>query len=559
MKHFGKILLLLLLLSSLGISAMAVSEATSVQSNAAIGQDGSCTLSVTVQIHLDTAATNLYYPLPAQAEDVALNGGFVTTYESGGKLLVELPNLSAGDYTFTLTYRLPAVVSRENEQATVTLPLLSGFGYPIRSLTFSVTLPGSFPGQPTFSSGYHQEDISQYISIELSGNSLSAAVHQSLKDHETLVMTLTADASMFPLVSGDEPLIDFWDGAVLVCIVLAVIYYLLTLMPQITHRARCFTAPDGINAGEVGLCLTGTGVDLTLMVLTWAQLGYLQLELRDKRKVLLYKRMEMGNERREFEVRAFQALFGNRRMVDGTGVHYARLYRKMAAKTPLMRQLFKPASGHPLIFRLLSCAAGCISGVKLGLAMTEHPVLRALLAALCCLLCGALSYFIQAGGKCLPLRSKAPMALALGCGGVWIALGYVAGTVGLVVPMVIFQLACGIAIAYGGRRSELGKRSLAQIRGLRRYMVRANTFELQQRLQANLNYYYELAPYALALGVDKRFARRFGKTELAECGFLSSNGPRPVTASQWAAQLRQITDILNARQKRLPYERLTGR
>ena len=90
-------------------------------------------------------------------------------------------------------------------------------------------------------------------------------------------------------------------------------------------------------------------------------------------------------------------------------------------------------------------------------------------------------------------------------------------------------------------------------------MCRASTFELQQRLQANGNYFYSLAPYALALGVDKRFARRFGKVPLPDCGFLILPGKQPTTTAQWAALLRQITDDLNARQKRLPYDHLTGR
>ena len=60
-----------------------------------------------------------------------------------------------------------------------------------------------------------------------------------------------------------------------------------------------------------------------------------------------------------------------------------------------------------------------------------------------------------------------------------------------------------------------------------------------------------MAPYALAMGLDRRFARRFGKTMLPEGGYLDVGTSRPMTASQWAAELRYAADILNKAQKRI--------
>lgn len=540
------------------VPALAANEAQRVEHTATVGQDGGCQISITITLQLESAITDLNFPLPAEATEISLNGNFVTTQASGQRLLVQLPNLSAGSYTFTLRYCLPEAVSRESDHALVTVPLLSGFPLPIRELTFSVTLPGEITGQPNFRSGYYQEHIAASVQHSVSGSTLTGQVTVPLKDHETLELTLPAESELFPLVEDLTPWIDPVDGIIAVLLLLAIGYYLLTLMPQLTPRSRCFTPPEGISPGEVGTCLTGTGADLTMMVFSWAQMGYLQLELRSKRQVILHKRMEMGNERSRLEMQAFQTLFGNRRMVDGGGVHYARLYRKLALQSPLMRQLFTRRSGKPLLFRLLCCTAGVVSGARLGNCLSLHSVWSVLLAILLALLCGGLSYIIQSGGKCLPLRNKMPMYLALLCGAGWLGLGVLADRPLQTLFMVVTQLLCGIAIAYGGRRSELGKRSLSQIRGLRHYMVRANTFELQQRLQQNHNFYYELAPYALVLGVDKRFARRFGKTALPDSGCLLGIQP-PETAREWAALLRHMAQILNRRQSRLLLEQLTGK
>ena len=51
---------------------------------------------------------------------------------------------------------------------------------------------------------------------------------------------------------------------------------------------------------HTGSRLTFTGADLTMMVFSWAQLGYLVIHLDDNGRVMLHKRMDMGNERSSF-------------------------------------------------------------------------------------------------------------------------------------------------------------------------------------------------------------------------------------------------------------------
>ena len=66
-------------------------------------------------------------------------------------------------------------------------------------------------------------------------------------------------------------------------------------------RIRCTAAPAGLTAGELGSRLVHKGADLTMMVLSWAQLGYLLITMDESGRVFLHKRMEMGNERSAFD------------------------------------------------------------------------------------------------------------------------------------------------------------------------------------------------------------------------------------------------------------------
>ena len=314
--------------------------------------------------------------------------------------------------------------------------------------------------------------------------------------------------------------------------------------------------PEGISAGELGTCLTGCGTDLTMMVFTWAHLGYLRLEPSSGGRIFLSKRMEMGNERSAFENQCFRELFSHQDRVDGTGLRYARLYQKFAGKSALRRQLDKSTSGNPRLFMIPMAIAGACSGIMLSRGFYTAGIGSVLLAMLLFILCGGLSWLIQSGGRSLPLSNKRPLWLALGSSALWLLLGWLAGQVALALAMVALQVMTGLVAAVGGRRSEMGRRSLAQIRGLRHHLTRASLFDLQQYLMKNPDYFFEMLPYALALGVDRHFARRFGKTKLTECSYFLMPAYQELNAVQWAALLHQAADCLNRRQRRLQWEQL---
>ena len=90
-----------------------------------------------------------------------------------------------------------------------------------------------------------------------------------------------------------------------------------------------------------------------MMVFTWAQLGYLLIQT-DGSKVLLRKRMDMGNERSLFENKIFALLFGSRQTVDATGYPYAKLSRKVSAIVPnavsYTHLFFRLAHGYILAY-----------------------------------------------------------------------------------------------------------------------------------------------------------------------------------------------------------------
>lgn len=523
----------------------------------AVSASGACSVDLTVTLLLEEAAQPVF-PLPAEASEITLNGArgsFSTSGEYKQLSLSSVTGGNAGSYTFHVHYSLPGVVDPGEDGLVLTLPLLCGFGYPVENLSFSVTLPSEVTTEPVFASSYYQELIAAQLDVTVNGNTLTGRT-KSLKDHETLSMTLPVTDTMFPQPAVTARVMGLMDMIVLAFVLLSVLYFLLTMRPRWLHREDRTTAPDGVSAGDLQMWLTGAGVDFSLLVVTWAQLGYLRIQLDDNGRVLLHKRMDMGNERSRFENRCFRSLFGSRRIVDGTGYHYAHLCSAMWKKTPRIKEIYLPFSGNPKIFRGLSLIAGMLSGVLLASALAPHSLFLKILLSL---VIAALSLAVQWCGCAMPQRNKLPVWIGLGCAGTWILLGVFSNEVLLCLLMTVYQFCVGLAAVYGGRRTALGHQTMEQIFDLRRHIRRGSTQDMARLLKANPNYFHDLAPYALALGMDRRFARCFDRLKLQECNYLIAGSRRQMTASEWAKVLRSAVETLDAKAKRLPLERFTRR
>ena len=557
MKKLVVLLLVAALFTALCPGVLAQSSIQTLDSRTVVNASGACSVDMTVNLCLDQAAQPVF-PIPSAATDVTLNGERGSVTSSGQSKLLSLSAITggnAGTFTFQIHYSLPAVVDPGEDGLVLTLPMLCGFTYPVDNMSFSVTLPAEVTTQPVFTSSYYQELIGAQMEISINGNTLTGHTG-ALKDHETLSMTLPVTDAMFPQPAAAARVMGWMDMIVLAFALLTVIYFLLAMRPRLLHREDRTTPPDGVSAGDLQMWLTGSGVDFSLLVVTWAQLGYLRIQLDDNGRVLLHKRMDMGNERSRFENRAFRSLFGHRRIVDGTGYHYANLCRGMWRKTPRIKEIYRPHSGNPKIFRTLGLISGMLSGVLLASAFVSHSLFLKILLAL---VSAALSVGIQSGGAAMPRRNKLPVWIGVGCIAVWILLGVCSDEVLLSFLMILLQSTVGIASVYGGRRTVLGHQIMEQIFDLRRHMRYGSEQEMTQLLRANPNYFHDLAPYALAMGLDRRFARRFDRTKLQECNYLIVGNRRHMSASEWARLLRSVVDILDTKANRLPLDRFTHR
>ncbi len=543
----------------LATGVQAASSVTQMQTGATVSANGSCQVTVTFQLRLEALPGELTFPLPGNAYDISVNAQSVRTHFSQGLRRADLLEAitAPGTHTLTVRYSLPNLVSNvKGKGLTLTLPLLSGFSYPMDSFSFSVTLPGELQGVPEFLSTYYQEDTSSVISYTVDGATLSGTMTVPLKDHETLTLTLPVTREMFPQNFAKRWQVDVGDLVLYGLAGLALVYWLAGLRCLPPRRVRRSTPPEGLTAGEVGCALSGQGGDLTLMVISWAQMGYLLIHITDNGRVLLYKRMDMGNERSDFEAKIFRSLFGQRSRVDGTGLHYAQLCGKVRRTVTRRGSFYRRRSANAFVFRVLSAAIGFAAGICLALSWVPDTSWRVLLSIALAPVGTLCAWAIQSFTVRFRLRRTPQVTLsAAACCLLWVALCLWAEVWDLAVFLLVTQALTGLAAAFGGRRTQAGRQTASELLGLRRHLRNAPSETLRRSLQQNPDYFYQLAPFALALGVDRRFAAQFGGKQMPGCHWLTTGMDGHMTATEWNKLLRQAVNALNDRQEKRLLER----
>jgi len=555
-----KILALILCCLLFAATAYADNAASAVQTNATVSADGSCQISLSMSIRLDAPIRELSLPLGTNISSVRLNGSAANLSTSGGVTSVSLNRLVrnvTGNVPVMVTFTVNQAVSLdENGKQVITVPLLYGFTYPIEQMSFSVTMPSSFDTVPTFLSGYHQQDIESSITASVSGATITGTVNTTLKDHETLLMTLEAPEGMFPPTQAVGGTLTFDMIAMIVLGVLAFLYWLITMASLPRFSVRSSVPPEGLTAGNVGSYLSHRGADLTMMVISWAQLGYLLIHLDENGRVMLHKKMEMGNERSAFEGRIFRNLFGKGDMIDATGYRYARLCESTNALSARISWGYKPKSGNPRILRWLGCGVGLFAGVAIGDCITNAPAWRVLLMIFLSLGGAVGSWYVQEGYQFLHLRGRGQAVLSGVICGAFLILGVMSNCIFYALGAVLGNILIGILAASTGRRTENGIRIRSELLGLRHHMKEVTKPELMRIMHSNTDYYYELAPYALAMGVDKAFALRFGSLRQPSCNWLIADIAPANTAAEWYPILRDVVKAMDNLQKRPPWEKL---
>jgi len=548
----------LVLVIAISSNASAATGASSMQSFVSVSADGSCQISIAMTLHLEQAVDDLYFPVPAQAAGVSINGARVSASKTGDVRNINLSRFTGnmvGDFTVNIQYSLRDVITLSEEGILqLQVPILCGFSYPVDNLYLSVTLPGEVPVLPSFTSGYHQSAIEESLVCSAEGATVTVKSIKAMKDQETLTMTMAVSEEMFPQSIVKTQTVDTAYTGMAICGGLALIYWLFALRSFPWRRKRTAQPPHGYTAGHMGSLAYMQGVDLTMSVFTWASLGYIQIIRDRKGNISLQKRMEMGNERSDAELRCFSKLFKRSDTIDTRSARYASLQQSVERRPAMVQELLSKRTGNVLLLRILAAGLGLCAGGGIGLSIGSGAVLQVLLVGLLGAFGGFSAWFMVpwAAGAFLRCKHKFYRASALAV--IWLLLGLIAGEGVLALWFIGAMALAGILNIWSGKRTALGRQTTSQVLGLQRYLRRPDKQQLRLQADTNPNYFFEMMPYAMALGADKGFSRAFGSKKLEKCPYLSGvEGERSATG--WREVLQDVAASMDRRALRLPAEK----
>lgn len=544
--------IVLLCAMTLGVSADQIDHSGFY---ATVLEDGSCQVSMTITLSMEKMDTSMRFPIPADASDVQLNGFGVGTYYSGTVQYVNLSSVLGPEdttATFTLSYRAGQVVDGTGK---LTLPLLSGFQLPINSFDFTVSFPGNVSNQPSFTSAYYQSSIESKMHWTVMGSTVTGRTTDLLNGYETLEMSLKLDSSLFSHRQTAFIDSEVDDRLMEACLLLALLYWVIFMRLGLPRFRRCSQPPQGYTAGHMRPILTLQGPDLSLMVLSWAQMGYVLLERKSSSKILIHRQMDMGNERSAYEQQIFSLLFKKKDVVDTGSLAYAVLCGKVEKQISVSKVLTHKRSGNPLIFRILSLLVNVLAGVNAGLALGSSASWQIIFLILFGILGLALGNMIQNSAQGIFLYKPGTITKGLLAAVIWVIPFFLCGKRGLGLGTAFYQFIAGILATYGGRRSADGTDALSQGLGLLLSFLVPEKASFSIAKKVDPEYFHTMAPYALSFGADGLFAYRFGKERIPECPYLVGVPEADRTASQWSRILRSTLRSMNARYEGLKKER----
>ena len=129
------------------------------------------------------------------------------------------------------------------------------------------------------------------------------------------------------------------------------------------------------------------------------------------------------------------------------------------------------------------------------------------------------------------------------------------GMMSLMLVNLAAQLAVGILLRCGGRRTKAGAAQASELLGYRRWLLAAPRELLLANLESDPQYFYRVLPFADALRVGGALAGTLGRSELEPCDWLIWKGKPARTAPGFFARYERLMAGLRGERDPAPRQR----
>ena len=533
------------------VPALADYQVDSVTVTADVAETGKTQVSMTMQLTFSTSVNEITVPLAErEVSRVSVSDTRFKTVSSDQGVDVVLKNRKGflGTQTFLITYTVPAQEDSSSESDLYELSFLSSrWARQVGGCTFHVSLPALPEEAPKVqvTSGYYGELTEQETGLAMSETVISGAVSARMA-YDSLSISLELPEGYFQTRASRVKGISITPVFLVMAAVLAllVLYWRLKLRSPHASGEPRLLLPEGVLPCQLPMVLDGVTCDIAAMVLQWANLGYLTIALNRRGTLVLTKTMEMGSERTRMEQKLFGRIFGNKlrvAAVPGRFRHAGERF-ELSARRAMSREFFDKTGGNLFLLQVPCQLLFAVSvGYLLARMLPEGGgfIVLAVLVGLISLIYGL---YLHKALVCLfSRRGLTPVLAALLLGPpLLVLLGLLFGALPECLAGTAACVFSGAVSARGPRRNRRGLDAMAQARGCRTFYRQVTWTRLQILHGENRRFFQSQLPTTVALGVDKRFAKRFERLPIPMPEWLSISGSTVMSAAALQQQLAPI-------------------
>ncbi len=570
------VLLFILLLLSFNFTVAEAREGFTIQHYDIVldvRDDHSILITETLDVAFQETLHGIYRTIPlrthfdtwARINEIKLLSGhqFATSREgSDYKIRIGDPNAySRAQETYVIQYRFHLGDDQLTDLDELYYNLIgTDWNTSIDGVTFRINMPHPFDSTPlsfTYGLTFSQETAAVEYSVE--GQTITGSLQRALGPYEGLTVALTLPQGYFstmPKSTDYVGLIDRFSPLVyaLVTVLGGLLWFRKGRNPEVIPTVEFYPPPE-LTSADIGYIFDNQvdTKDITSLILYWASKGYLAIE-ETMEKVLFIQRSsftfvklrELDETAKSYEKKMFRDLFHV--YGDGERVTDESLKNKFYKTIEESKRLLLYGFTHkaedriysrwiPLVkvaLLLLALISSFLAHMALASTLFNDPPADLAMIALVVmpitlmLSFGGLYLFIRArrgGGRGAYFFALILLALLVGllilfAGFAWTANRFLPVILGFISFIVLV-----IAFFNADQRTELGNRTMSRLLGFRTFLMDAEKDRIELLANENPEYFYDVLPYAMVLGVSENWAKKFEHLTLMPPTWYVTNRP----------------------------------
>ncbi len=520
-----------------------------------VKEDGTYYITETLDVHFDEYLHGIYIQTPSYYEDVSWvidgkeilkdynfpidhvevlsNHDSEIDYQDKGVVT----RLGSSDYyaneyeTYKISYRVHSKdLDLGGIQSFYQNIISDRWDTNINHVTFKIVMPKPFDLNQLYFYTDGQ-DVSDALMYQVNGNVIEGSFNDVISQGRGITIKLDLPEGYFVYPTFQTPIFLIFGCSIALLLGVIYLFFKYGKDSEVVKTVE-FTAPKGISSAGVGYIIDGVvdNQDVTSLIFSWANKGFITLR-EDKDDLEFTKVKDLDDESHYYEKTLFNGIFKSGDVVTtsqiSTEIYQDFMNTKKSINDYYNTKKRKIYYDNSFVIRFL---VGLLAGMPLGayLAVAIYSYSYSIIGSLISMLVVVVLITIGCTLQNLGVQrwqSSGPSKYGLIIGG--FLLVFMAGLISfgiyallglgftfLYLISLVITIAICIISNFMLKRTPLGVKLYGQILGLKEFIMVAEKDRLDMLVREDPQYFFNILPYAYALGLSDVWSEHFKDLEI---------------------------------------------